>query len=372
MSDRPEKTRRQEELDHLHDLPRANYDLKRPNGVLLSDQIKFYVDYFKMIDPFYEGNLKRAGYELSVGEQYSLGGRTHPLNEETGQNELQIPPFEVAIIQTHERVNLPDFLIARWNIRVKWAYKGLLWVGGPQVDPGYQGFLFCPIYNLSDRPVTLHHGDALALMDFVTTTPPHAAKPYPKPENRTRLLFEDYLPDELQSALATQTRRDIRKFSQSLGQIRAQVDNYARLTFVVVALMFSALAITHSKPPEVAIWNPIILLAALALICSLAAWHASESSKQYIREYADYSPPGRKSDWRVWLQIGTIVLLATVATVQHLFYKSLDEAVVDLQSSADGAEARGRHLEKEIRRLNEEVSSLRGTNRREPAPARKR
>ena len=48
---------------------------------------------------------------------------------------------------------MPRFLIGRWNIRVTVAYKGLLWVGGPQVDPGWVGHLFCPIYNLSDQEV---------------------------------------------------------------------------------------------------------------------------------------------------------------------------------------------------------------------------
>jgi len=115
-------------------------------GVLLSDQITYYAQKHHLIFPFDTGDqLKPAGYELSVGDEYFLSGEFHNLEEK-----VTIPPFEVAVIKTKEIVRLPRFMIARWNIRVKHAYAGLLWVGGPQVDPGYVGNLFCPIYNLSD------------------------------------------------------------------------------------------------------------------------------------------------------------------------------------------------------------------------------
>src|ERR1051326_736254 len=167
-------------------------------GVLLSDQIKRLIDNYKMIDPFNEDNLKAASYELSVGAKYGRGGKTYSL-EENGQ--LTIEPFDVVIIQTRETLNLPPFLIARWNIRIRWAYKGLLWVGAPQVDPGFKGLLACPLYNLSSNPVTLSYGDAVAAMDFVTTTAvTKDSKPYPW-DTRTRIVFEDYEKDGLESAL---------------------------------------------------------------------------------------------------------------------------------------------------------------------------
>lgn len=82
-----------------------------------------------------------------------------------------IPSYQVAIVQIRETLNLPKFLIGRWNIRVKRAYEGLLWVGGAQVDPGFRGHLCCPIYNLSNKEVRLEFGDTLAMIDFVVTTP---------------------------------------------------------------------------------------------------------------------------------------------------------------------------------------------------------
>jgi deoxycytidine triphosphate deaminase len=142
------------------------------HGVLLSDEIAFYAENHQLISPFDRVNLKPAGYELTIGDEYFLSGEFLTLDSSADENnKIIIPPFEVAVIKTAEILCLPRYLIARWNIRVKYAYSGLLWVGGPQVDPGWVGHLFCPIYNLSDKPVTLRAGDPIALMDFVKTTP---------------------------------------------------------------------------------------------------------------------------------------------------------------------------------------------------------
>ena len=139
------------------------------NGVLLSDAIEHYSgEPFQLISPFKREYLRPAGYDLRVGDNYAKDGKPYRL---TVGNDLTIEPYQVAVIQTLETLNLPSFLIGRWNIRVGLAYRGLLWVGGAQVDPGFRGRLSCPIYNLSTKPVQLKHGDELAMIDFVTTTP---------------------------------------------------------------------------------------------------------------------------------------------------------------------------------------------------------
>jgi len=50
------------------------------------------------------------------------------------------------------------------------VYKGLVWVGSLQVDPGYRGYLFCPLYNLSDKEQELTYKEPLLTIDFVRTT----------------------------------------------------------------------------------------------------------------------------------------------------------------------------------------------------------
>lgn len=334
-------TRRQTELDLLSKLRRPQYEKDRPGGVLLSNWIQYYVDHFDLIKPFEEKQLKRAGYELSVGNVYSIAGKTHEIIDQPGQNELRIEPFEVAIIQTRERVNLPDFVIGRWNIRVRLAYQGLLWVGGPQVDPGYQGFLFCPIYNLSDQPVTLHFGDELALIDFVTTTPPtEQTKPYPQPGKRSRLLFEDYGPDKLQSALATRAERRVNEVAGRVESLQSRFDTYAQLTFAVLAVLFAVVSLSLGKPTDFSLLNPSLLLSGLSIFGSvLAIYYVRSGLDAFRRNDGELvkSPGTRLRPWQV------VLCLAVLLSICLAFYAG----TVRPLNARIGA------LEQEVKRLDQ-------------------
>jgi deoxycytidine triphosphate deaminase len=218
-------------------------------GILLSDQITYFARSHQLISPFNPENLKPAGYELTVGDEYFLSGEFLPL---TGR--ITIPPFEVAVIKTGEILRLPRYMIARWNIRVRHAYSGLLWVGGPQVDPGYVGHLFCPIYNLSDKPVTLNLGDTLALMDFQKTTVFDKEKPkdelvrYAFPPQR--VILEDYGIDDLKSALFTKAGRKLDEFEESIKNLESRFVTFTQISFAIFALVIGLLALSSKSSSE--------------------------------------------------------------------------------------------------------------------------
>jgi hypothetical protein len=151
-------------------------------------------------------------------------------------------------------LRLPRYKIARWNIRVRHAYSGLLWVGGPQVDPGYVGHLFCPIYNLSDKPVTLSLGEPLALMDFQKTTPFDKTKPpeellrYPFP--RQRVILEDYGIGDLKSALFTRAGRKLDEFEESIRTLEGRFVQFTQISFAIFALVIGLLAISSKSSTD--------------------------------------------------------------------------------------------------------------------------
>lgn len=204
-----------------------------------------------------------------------MGGKIQTLCDEPGRNELVIPPFEVAVIKTYETLNMPKFLIARWNIQVKRAYDGLLWVGGPQVDAGYVGHLFCPIYNLSNKDVVLKFAEPFAVIDFIKTTDFHSGQSVDySPIPPERLLIEDYNLRQLQSALATIV-------SGRLEQVERQVSNFERratwfigFTLTLIAILFAGMAVfvTSGDPKSIPIisWASIGI-AVTAILIALGA-----------------------------------------------------------------------------------------------------
>jgi deoxycytidine triphosphate deaminase len=237
-------SRREEEKRRLESYPICNQDVLGSSGVLLSDEIHYYAIRYRMIEPFNKENLKAASYYLTIGNEYCIEGESHTLEDATGKNEIRIDPFQVAIIQTRETINLPRFIIARWNIRVTQAYEGLLWVGGPQVDPGWVGYLRCPVYNLSDKRVVLRKDDPIATIDFSKTTPfvrndrERLTLPEPKEYDRPpkKVLLSDYDPEKLKSVLYS-------TMAVELKEVKAQTDRTTRTLYTSITIFLTLIAV---------------------------------------------------------------------------------------------------------------------------------
>jgi len=287
LSSQQVQSLRSAEKNRLDAFPAAPHSLRdtRPRGVLLSDEIKFYIDHFKLVDPPKYDNIKAASYELRVGEKYAIGDEVFSLSK---SEVLIFPKFEVVVVEILETLNLPDFLIGRWNIRTRWAYEGLIWVGGPQVNPGFRGKIMCPLWNLSNKEITIPYGEAIAVLDFATTTPVTGkSNRAPFWNERTRFIFEDYIKD-LRSGLVTLVSRgvedlkattahgmeDLKKTTADrLESHQTRMDTFTSVTFSALGVLVAAVAIIATKPsgegPSPAPtywWDPTIFW-----LCSITA-----------------------------------------------------------------------------------------------------
>jgi deoxycytidine triphosphate deaminase len=293
-------------------------------GVLLSNEIEYYAANYKLIDPFNRSNLKPAAYELTVGDEYSIGGESHKLFDELGKNEIRISPFEVAVIKTGEKVNLPRFLIARWNIRVKWAYEGLLWVGGPQVDAGYVGHLFCPIYNLSNKEVTLKLGEPVAVIDFVKTTPfiKNKCEEYSRPPKR--IVFGDYNPENLKSALYVEARRRIDDIEKKVNSIGTRLDTSIGIIFAAIAVLVATLSIlvSFSKALEMAppVWLYVSVSFSIVSLVVSVFTHAKTRIKKYSIPAVHLDERIGKIERRIKVITVAVILVAIVAVCALIIY----------------------------------------------------
>jgi deoxycytidine triphosphate deaminase len=223
----------------------------------------------------------RDGQERS-GFRYSVGGKDQKLKL---GDELRIPPFEVAVIEILETVNMPRFLIGRWNIRVAWAYEGLIWVGGPQVDAGFRGILLCPIWNLSNKDFFIKSGEPIAVIDFQTTTPPtEGSKPYEWRE-RSRIVFQDY--DKPRSGLVTDLIERIEDIKKESEQNRSRIDFFIATTFGALGILVAALAFIATRSPDNVHphwWDPALYwLYSITTFLALMAWMKSRSKGRWWR-----------------------------------------------------------------------------------------
>ena len=258
--------------ESLEEDPRQEVWETWPGAVLLDDEIEYYSSRpeYPLISPFNKENLKPARYQLSLGPEARVGGKTVNIDK---QRPLTIPPHQVAIVRSYETINLPRFLIARWNLKVDMVYRGLLWVGALQVDPGWIGYLPCPLYNLSDETVTINYRETLFTMDFVRTTKfavgknrSYPDKSPPPPINPSINFYDEH---RLRSAPyeALRQLRELRYF-RNFGYTAVSLIMLV-LTFMVAALAVIAGAqnVDVKIPPNIAVfWCIMGVLAFIALV----------------------------------------------------------------------------------------------------------
>jgi len=250
-------------------------DPKAKAGVLLSDEIERYAKKFELIDKenFNKEFLKPAGYRLTIGSEYAIDGKIYSLIK--GKNEaIIIPPFQCAILSTTEKINLPRFLIGRWNLRVSLVYKGLLWLGGAQVDPGWYGHLYCPIFNLSNKEVELKLGEPFALIDFVATTPfSKLCKEYIRPPKRRRLpQYETGLKSALFTGVGDRIDKIEDKLEKNIDKFQDRLNSFISTNYIIISVIVTVLSIlivVMATPP---LFYLINILTYSCLIFSIAVF----------------------------------------------------------------------------------------------------
>ena len=390
--------RRKSEKDRLAGLPDSGKHPLEERGVLLSDKIERYCqDDCKLISPYHKDNLRPAGYDLSVGENYVIAGVKYPLSL---GNKLPIKPYTVAVIETRETVNLPPFLIGRWNIVVKLAYKGLLWVGGAQVDPGFRGKLNCPIYNLSDELVMLEYGQDLAMIDFVTTTQPirGVSKPYLW-RQRSKVLIEDYAGtltsgvearlDEIGNHLKTELERvddtignAAKETNRRANKVDARIDTFVSLVFTVVAVLFAGLGIVATKSDgRISIALTPVLVAAIAFYLALRAFERAvgAAGQDSLTKPVTVARIVQRDERQILVCIVAVALLLAFSGYEWVTgIYHVKEAEAEYRAKAREYELRSRDLDAYKRELSGKVESLETTlksyqsSHPQPAPVKER
>lgn len=142
--------------------------------MLSSDMIAEYnTQVGGMIEPWSDDLLKPAAYELTLGAYFAIDGELNELTELRPW--LELPSNSIVFVSTEQSVRLPHYIAARFDLAIEFIYQGILLGTGPQVDPGFQGYLSCPLHNISDGSVHMKLHQPFAKMDFAKTSGLRAA-----------------------------------------------------------------------------------------------------------------------------------------------------------------------------------------------------
>lgn len=174
-------------------------------ALLNTRDILAYVATTGMLDPFDpddSASLKPATVALHLGGTFiwfDQDGvkRVKVLSE---GRLFELPSNSITYVTLREHLRLPDYMAARFNLRVDLVHKGFLLGTGPMVDPGFDGTLLVPLHNLTTNPYQVKVGTRLIWIEFTKLSPldrwvapePTAGNPPPAPD--TLGAFVSYPP----------------------------------------------------------------------------------------------------------------------------------------------------------------------------------
>ena len=142
-------------------------------ALLNSFDIKRYVDQGCLLDKdnFHPERMKPASYEMRfLGSLYhwqELDGRLQSRWRKVSEgNRVKLSKNSISYLWMEERLLLPEYIGARFNLRISDVHKGILLGTGPLIDPGFGGQILIPLHNLTDNDYVLRGGDGIIWVEF--------------------------------------------------------------------------------------------------------------------------------------------------------------------------------------------------------------
>ena len=175
--------------------------------------------------------IKGASYDLLLGDEYYYDGKIKHLTNSASF--LTIEPYDYAIVSCKESARIPRDIIGKFGLSVSLFCQGIILSNGPQIDPGFNGTLFCLLFNTSNQAVHLKRGMHYATIEFNKLIEP--APPYEGIyQNKTKII--DYIP-------ANALHGAINELKKEIEHLKNESKLMQNIYLAVVGLMFAILSI---------------------------------------------------------------------------------------------------------------------------------
>lgn len=217
--------------DDTNSLIRCLWNLRKSGGGLSREVISKMISCGLLLKSGKEKNISNASYDLSLGDEYYYAGVIKQLDNKMPF--LPIEPYDYAIVSCGEEIAMPRDVSARFDVSVSLFCQGIILSNSTQVDPGFEGKLFCLLFNTSNKTVYLKRDMHYATMEFnklVEPTTPYHGK------------YEDK--DSIVSYLPTDTLKGaINELKKEIEALKAESRRTQNLYLSVLALFLTVISI---------------------------------------------------------------------------------------------------------------------------------
>lgn len=160
--------------DQNTDPERTKGDCHIPEGLFAAPQIHYCLLKYEILRDFDLKCIQPATYDMRLGKQaLRWNGIEKEIVDVEKAGSILLPPNSVTFVTTVETFNLPNDIVARFNLKSKLVHRGLLLGTGPIVDPGFKSKIVIPIHNFSNQPVELFFEKAFISVEFTKSSDPY-------------------------------------------------------------------------------------------------------------------------------------------------------------------------------------------------------
>jgi F0F1-type ATP synthase epsilon subunit len=221
----------------------------------------------------------------------------------------------------------------------------------------------------------LRYGEAFAVIDFVKTTEFHENKSKSYKPTPDRILFEDYDPGHLVSALASKIEKQIpeikshvdsvdKEAKSRIDSIESRVDTFVTLTFVVISILFAALGFTQTRSLESSFLGSTVWLAAIALWFSMRTYVLARSGFQQLvqsKVLTFVKPIETRVPWK--FEVGTFVFIALgLLLFQYQASRVTANSLREAEKQAQNANQEAESIKVKLESATSELSQLKTQN----------
>ncbi len=114
--------------------------------------------------------LQPASYDLKIGRVVRAGNKLDIQTAENNSSRIIIEAHNWALVESKEIIKLPLDICASYGVTSSVARSGLIQFGGPQIDPGYNGKIYCQIFNPTLADVVIDINKPFFTMIFYQLT----------------------------------------------------------------------------------------------------------------------------------------------------------------------------------------------------------
>ena len=191
-------------------------------------------------------DIKAASIDFRLGPEAFLGSGEDIIRLED-RRLLAIPPGEMAIVSTLEKVSINPRYAGQIGLRSTYARKGLALLAGPQVDPGFSGRLHVVLVNLSPVEITLSHREPLVTVVFhdlgEDVQQPYGSgqgDEYHEQDEITGLEIDDIR--QHRGYAMSEVIRDMQSIAQNVGGLKTAVDGYISRTDLYLKIFVGSIS----------------------------------------------------------------------------------------------------------------------------------